>query len=147
MANTHTRGVKSLYTLGEALGADANNKLNQNDVGKAVKMAAGNDQNYVLCTDGDDIEAIVSSVDPQTVNNGFAFGGVQTWGRAIAQVDAGQAGQLAVGGQVVSGGEIALNTAGVAQVKSGTGTIFKWRVVRILSGDGSAGDSVLIERC
>ncbi len=127
-----------------ALGVDANNPLTANDLGKAVKLAANN--NYVLCATGNDIEGLAEAINPDTVNSGFSFGSVRKSGRAIVTVAAAQAGAIVPGDEVVSGVPIALNTSGGMQVIKGTGTIFKWRSIAILSGTGIAGDSILIER-
>lgn len=130
--------------LSAALGADANNPLVQNDVGKAVKIAANN--NYVLCVAGDEIEGFVNSVEPFTVNGGYGFGGVQTNARMEATVGASQLGSLSVGDLVVADNQAAVGTAGGAQVQSGTPANFKWRVIRIITGTGATGDTVLLER-
>ena len=61
--------------LSAALGPDSSNKLASVDVGKGLKL--GTAQNYVLCADGDEIEGVLDSVSPETVNDGFSFGGVQ----------------------------------------------------------------------
>jgi len=127
-----------------ALGVDANNPLVANDLGKALKLAANN--NYVLCATGNDIEGIAESINPDTVNSGFSFGSVRKNGRAIVTTAAAQAGSIVPGDEVVSGIPIALGTAGTMQVIKGTGTIFKWRCIAVLSGTGAAGDSILIER-
>lgn len=142
-----------------ALGVDASNKLVQNDIGKPVKLAANN--NYVVCSAGDEIEGFVVAVEPSTVNDGFSFGSVQRNKRVIAKVDAAQSGTLAVGEYAVAGTSSALGTKdayplvkeATAQNLSATppvlgpaGLTFKWRVIRVISGTGVAGDLVLLER-
>jgi hypothetical protein len=127
-----------------ALGASTSAKMVTADEGKAVTLASSN--NYVLAGVGDEIEGFVSSVEPYTVNGGFSFGGVKRDGRMICEVDASQVSTVAVGGLVVAGTQAALGTAGLPTVKGGTPTIFLWRVLRILTGPGAAGDTVLIER-
>lgn len=131
-----------------ALGVAAVSKLTINDIGKAVKMAAVS--NYVLTAGGNEIEGFVNSIEPFTVNDGFAFGGVKRTGRMIVTVGAAQAGALAVGAAIVSDDQAAVGTAGpttgAARVKAGSPAIHIWRVIRHLSGTGVAGDSVLIER-
>jgi hypothetical protein len=127
------------------LGAAANAKLTDNDVGKALKLAAAN--NYVLCATTNEIEAILVSVEPETYNAGFAFGTIQRRGRAIGKVGANQGGSaMAVGDLVTADTQAAVDTAGGLIVKTGTPATHKWRVIRIISGTGVAGDSVLIER-
>lgn len=142
-------------TISTALGAAAASGIGNNDVGKAYK--AGTVQNYVPCADGDPIEGFVTAVEPFTVNNGFVFGSVQRRGRKLVQNGAAQA-QLAVGDYVVAFTQVAIGTAGLAQVKKATATaatddgalnqagLYAWRVIRIVSGTGVAGDQVLIER-
>lgn len=142
-------------TISTALGAAAASGIGNNDLGKAYK--AGTVQNYVPCADGDPIEGFVTAVEPFTVNNGFVFGSVQRRGRKLVQNGAGQA-QLAVNDYVVAFTQTAIGTAGLAQVKKATATaatddgalnqagLFAWRVIRIVSGTGVAGDQVLIER-
>ena len=125
------------------LGADANGKFTDKEIGKLVKM--GTAQNYVLCVDGDDIEGHVASLEAVTYNDGFSFGTVYRENRVEVLVDAGQVGQIAVLDEVVAGAQAAIGTASKGIVKSGTGTSKKWRVIRHVTGNGSAGDTVLIE--
>jgi len=127
-----------------ALGVDADTDLGENDVGKSVKLAAA--QNYILTATGNDIEGFVDSLMPDTVNDGFSYGAVQRGGRRIVEVAAAEAGTIAIGAEVVSGIPIALGTAGNAMVIAGTGTLFKWRVLRHVTGTGVSGDLLLIER-
>lgn len=145
-------------TVSAALGAAAASGIGTNDLDKAYKM--GVLQNYVPCADGDPIEGFVNAVEGFTVNNGFSFGSVQRRGRKTVQNGAGQA-TLAVGDYVVAFTQVAIGTAGLAQVKKAAVTAdvtdatpdtvaiqsnYVWRVVRILTGTGVAGDKVLIER-
>jgi hypothetical protein len=128
-----------------ALGASSSAKLNDNDVGKPVKM--GSAQNYVVCSAGDEIEGFVVNVEANTVNDGFSFGSVIRNKRVIAKVDAAQVGTLAVGEYAIAGASAALGTADAyPKVKEGTPTNFKWRCIRIISGTGVAGDLVLLEK-
>ena len=129
-----------------ALGADAANPMTDNDVGKAVTLAAGAGANYVLATASAEIDGFVSSLMPDTVNSGWSWGGVQRSGRIKAAVGASQVGTLVVGEYVVADTQVALNTAGLAQVQQGTPTIHLWRVIRNITGTGVTGDEVLLER-
>jgi len=118
------------------------------EIGKGVKMAA---DSYVAVAVGDEIEGIVTSVEPGVRNSGFSWGGVQTKGRAMATVAANQTPVMAVGALVCSGIPVAPATAGkVTVLSAGTGfaapTEFKWRCIRIVTGTGTVGDTVLIER-
>lgn len=127
-----------------ALGVSTSTGLVQADVGKAVKLAANN--NYVLTATTNDIEGLVSSVEPFPVNGGFGFGGVQKDGRAIVTVGATQSGALAIGALVVADVQAAVGTAGGCQVQVGTPVSHNWRVLRHVTGTGVTGDLVLIER-
>lgn len=130
--------------LSAALGTGANAFTSAADLGKGVKL--GTSQNYVQVAAGDEVEGIVTSVEPYTVNDGFTFGGVQTDRRIEAVVGVSQVGALAIGALVVADIPIALNTAGILQVKAGAPASFKWRVIRHITGTGVAGDTVLLER-
>lgn len=118
------------------------------DVGKAVKLGPAN--NYLLAADGDEPEGFVWSVEPNTVNNGVSFGAVKQNKRQEAEVGVFHDGvtnpAIAVGDLVVANDQAAIGTAGQARVKKGTPTTFKWRVIRIITGTGITGDSILLER-
>jgi hypothetical protein len=140
-----TELVPTEKVLSAALGPNTSTKFADADVGKAVKLGSAN--NYVLVEAGDEIEGFVTSIEPFTVNNGFSFGGVVVSGRVTAEVGANQGGTpMAVGDYVVADAPVALGTAGKAQVKTGTPTKFLWRCVRVVSGTGAAGSTVLLER-
>lgn len=115
------------------------------DQSKAVKLS--DDSTYGLVADGDVIEGIVESLEPHTVNDGYAFGSVlrHTPGaRAEAEVDSGT---LVVGDVVVAAAQKAVGTAQsnvLVKKAAGTETTFLWRVVSLPSG-GAAGDVVIIE--
>ena len=130
--------------ISAALGVDGNNPLTILDLGKAVSLGPVN--NFVVASDGDDLDGILVGVQDVTVNSGFGFGTVQTNGRAEVQIAAAEAGTAAPGDEVIAGIQIAVGTAGAAMVKLGTGTVIKWRVLSLLSGTGVAGDTILIER-
>lgn len=137
-----------------ALGVNAAGKLTDFDKYKALKLAGNN--NYVLAADGDDIEGVLVSVEPFTVNNGFGFGSVQTKDRIIARNDG--AGAIAVRAQVIAAAQGAVGTANTTistgaltgvtptPVKAGTGAVFNWRVISLLGAAGAVGDPILIER-
>jgi hypothetical protein len=143
-----------------ALGTAANAKFVAADVGKPVKLGAA--QNYVLCSAGDQIEGFVQALDAFTVNDGFSFGAVLRNTRITAKVDAAQASTLTIGEYVVAGASSALGTNdpyplvkqvadaaladGAATVLGPYGLLHKWRVIRVISGTGIAGDLVLLEK-
>lgn len=127
-----------------AIGDDTQQAGSEFDIGKAVKL--GEDQNYILCVADDEIEGFINTVSPQTVNDGYSFGGIQRRKRIMAEVGANQgATAMAVGDFVVADAQIAFGTKGVAQVKTGTPTMYLWRVLRV-DGDGTTGTPVLLER-
>lgn len=119
------------------------------DIGKAVKMSDA--QNYVLTADGDNIEGVINSIEAWTVNEGYAFGGVQTGCRFVATVVTGAT--VAVLDAVISADQEAAGANvgafdNPALVKpSATPTVYDtgWRCIRIVSGDGTAGSKVLLE--
>lgn len=137
-----------------ALGASAGAKLADADVGKLVKLAASN--NYILAVATDNIEGIVTAIDPATVNNGFSFGTVYRRPIEFEAVNAGGAG-IAVGALVVAAAQAALGTANgtlgqasyqLPRVQAGTPTNgFIYRVKSLLSGTGAVGDVILVEKC
>ena len=139
-----TTNPAELDITSAAIGDNTKQVGSEFDIGKAVKL--GEDQNYVLCEANDEIEGFINAVSPQTVNDGFSFGGIQRRKRIMAQVGANQGGTaMAVGDFVVADAQIAFGTKGVAQVKTGTPTMYLWRVLRV-DGAGAAGDMVLLER-
>jgi len=127
-----------------AIGVSAGTKLTANDLGKALVLA-GND-NYVIAANGADIGGTLAAVNPDTVNDGFAFGSVDKSGRRVATVDVAEADALVVGETVVAGTQTAIDTAGGLVCTAGAGAVHKWQVISILTGTGDAGDTVLIER-
>lgn len=147
-------GFVDSSTFSAALGVNAAGKLTDSDVGKAVKLIA--DSTYGLCADGNDIEGVLYSVEPATVNDGFGFGTILCDERFVGS-NAG-AGAIAVGAQVIAADQTAVGTALTAissgvmtgvlptPVKAGTGTVFKWRVISLLGGAGAVGTPILLER-
>lgn len=119
------------------------------DLNKLAKLGDG-PSNYVLTDDGDEIEGFIYSVEPQTYNDGYSFGRVQFNKRLTAEVGAFHDGStnpaLGVGDFVVANDQADVAQAGGPRVKKGDPGTFKWRVIRIISGTGVTGDSVLIER-
>lgn len=151
-----TEGVES-----GCLGPNSSTKFADADLGKAIKF--GTADNFVLATEGDEIDGFVYAIDAMTYNSGFSFGSVQRKGRKLAVVGANQGGTpMAVGDYVVADAQVALGTAGSPKVKTGVAfaqsgtTPFAvtmptplhnlWRCIKIVSGTGVAGDTVLLER-
>jgi hypothetical protein len=128
-----------------ALGVSNAAKFADADVGKAVKFGGAN--NFVPVAGGDDIDGFVNSISAHTVNGGFSFGGVLREGRMTVEVGANQgATPMAVGDLVVADTPVALGTAGKAKVKTGNPKRAFWTVIRVISGTGAAGSTVLVER-
>lgn len=126
--------------------------LNDADVGKFVKLIG--DSQYGLCAQGNEIEAVMNSVNTAT-QDGYAIGGIQREGRVKVTLDGLQAtpgvGVIAVGDYVVCGTVVARNTSlGTAYPKvckaTGAGNTlnYKWRVVA-LDGTTAVGQTALIE--
>jgi len=115
------------------------------EVGKAVKLGTAG-SNYVLCSTGNDLEGVVVSLEPFTVNGGASFGSVQQDRRILAVAGVGG---VTLGAFVVAGVQEVLGTQTLGNkpvVIAGAGVAFKWRCIRIVTGTGIAGDTVLIER-
>ena len=139
--------VSLMGIITDALG-DNTGEYSDTELGKGVVMGANA---YVAAGLGDQVEGIVNTVEPGTRNAGFSWGGIQTTGRAMAVVGSAQTGNVAIGALVSCGAAIAPGTAGLIRVMTvGTGHVapvsFFWRVIRIVSGTGAAGDSIMIER-
>lgn len=130
--------------LTSALGTGGVNVWTDKELNKAVKLSATDDSTMVLATEDDEIFGFVGAIAMGTVNNGFSHGSVQIAGWREAQVGANQGvTPMAVGDSVVADDQVAFGTAGYPKVKtSATGT--GWKVMRILSGTGVAGDKVLL---
>lgn len=126
-----------------ALGPNPSTKYGQAEVNKIVKLAAND--NYVLVSDGDDIEGVIRAIDASTVNNGYSFGSVQRkFDGGLRAVVSGST--LTVGATVVAGPQAAIGTAQkLPVVKAGAGSVFKFRVKSLQGGSGAAGTQVLIE--
>jgi hypothetical protein len=147
---TMTVDVNLMGIVTDKLGTTAGDYTDV-EIGKGVKMAANA---YVVVVAGDEIEGIVNTVEPGTKNSGYNWGGIQTKGRAEATVGANQVGTVTIGAGhfLLNDTPIDAATAGLIQVydEDGDGaaapTKFLWRVIRILTGTGIAGDKVLIER-
>lgn len=159
---TLTHSPEVLDIIGTCLGTGPNGQYSDKEIGKAAKM--GTESNHVVCVAGDEIEAFIDSIDDGgTENEGFTFGGVARGGRHLALIGAGQDAEAAkLLDLVVADDQPAVGTkltasakapgtagpdAGVAVVKTGTPSTYKWRIVHIFGGaDGSEGSLVALER-
>lgn len=156
----YKRGQKigTQWNYREAALGSAGNKgtFTDKDFGKPLKLAA--DSTYDVCGDGDEIQEILVAIASQqsTVNGGYQIGTIRNDGTARAVTTA----TVVIGDIVVSSAQAALGTLNIPakpttaamKVRSaGDATAqaavkYRWRVVAILSGSGSAGSEVLIER-
>ena len=135
-------------------GTGSSNNWDDKEVGKFVKLVA--ESRYDLCSVGNEIEGIVSALEPATLD-GYTIGSVRKEGRVTVTFDGLQAtpgtGTLAVGDYVVTGTASAKGTALTGAVKvckataAATGIVHKWRVVSLGSaGTGAVGTTGVIER-
>lgn len=135
-----------LNVITTKLGSAAAQAYTDKDKGKLVTM--GVVSNFALSADGDEIEGWIDNVDGGPTANGFVVGGVarpDTGVRIEAQVAVGAA-QVAVKDLVVAGAQLALGTKGLPQIKKGVPETFKYRIMRIVSGNGGPGSIVVLER-
>lgn len=135
-----------LNVITTKLGAAAGENYTDKDVKKIMTM--GDVSNFALAADGDEIEGFLDNVDGGPTANGFRVGGVarpDTGIRVEAQVAAGAA-AVVVKDLVVAGVQLPLGTKGLPQVKVGAPKVFKYRIMRIISGNGGPGSVVLLER-
>jgi hypothetical protein len=132
-------------------GGTTTNKYGNAENGKAVKLAAL--ENYVLCADGDAIEAIQqsSNFDRQGTVDGYAIIGIVDKGYKTVVAEGGT---LAPGDYVVCGTPVAFGTALTAPLKVkkaadqavAKAAPFKARVVGLGPvGTGAVGTQVVIE--
>ena len=135
-----------LNVITTKLGAAAGENFTDKDIKKIVTM--GTVSNFTLAADGDEIEGFIDNIDGGPTANGFRVGGVarpDTGVRIEAQVAVGAA-QVAVKDLVVAGAQLALGTKGLPQIKKGVPETFKYRIMRIVSGNGGPGSIVVLER-
>lgn len=131
-----------------ALGTGSAQVWTDKEIGKALKLSASDDSTMVHVTGGDEIFGFLKAVAIGTVNDGYGHGSVQIEGWMEAKVGANQGGSaMAVGDWVVADTPVAHGTAGMATVKTSASAKQGWQVMRILSGTGVAGDSVLLFKC
>lgn len=139
-------GPERLNVISTKLGAAAGEKITDKDIKKAMVM--GDVCNYKFAADGDDLEGFLDNVDGGPTAGGFVFGGVahpNSGFRVEVQVAQSQATALVVKDEVVAADQLALGTPGLAQVRKGTGKLFRYRVIRLI-GDGTKGTTVLLEK-
>lgn len=143
-------------------GATTKGLFSDKDFGKPLKLSS--DSTYDVCADGDEIEEIFEALASQqtTVNGGYQIGTIRDDGTHRAIVGSGT---VVVGTIVVAAAQAAIGVSnspagkpttfyakvkapgtGVADTAAQKAVTFKWRVVSILTGSGSVGDEVLIER-
>lgn len=135
-----------LNVITAKLGAAAGENFTDKDIKKIVTM--GTVSNFTLAVADGEIEGFIDNIDGGPTANGFVVGGVarpDTGVRVEAQVAAGAA-VVAPLDLVVAGAQLPLGTKGLPQIKKGTPATFKYRVMRIVSGNGGPGSIVVLER-
>jgi len=119
--------------------------LNDNDIGKPVKLSAAD--TYNLCSDGDLIDGFLVAVEPYTAD-GWAIGSVQISGRKRVELDVTA---ISIGGAVEAAANAAANTAptnGLGVVSEHTIAATDHKVWRLISGTATDGDTTaIIEKC
>lgn len=146
----------STITARLGAGVTANDRYNDKDVGKLVKMVG--DSRYDFVAVGNDIEGRVNSVDTAP-SDGYSTGGVQVGGRMTVLLDGLQAtpgvGAVALLDYVVASTPVAKGTAqtdnGPKVAKATDQALaksspFAWRVVAFLTGSGAVGTVATIEK-
>lgn len=140
-----SQSPERLNVISTKLGPNENTKYSDKDKKKAVKM--GTLGNHVLCEAGNELEGFIDSVDAAT-QDGFSFGGVARGTRGFrvrAQIGSTQGNTAAVVGNfVVADAQLAVGTAGLPQVKVGSPTTSKYRIMTV-EGDGLHGSTVVLE--
>jgi hypothetical protein len=145
--NLLTHSPERLNVISTRLGATAAlaDRFGDKERKKAVKLGANS--NHVLCVEGDEIEGFVDSIEAAT-EGGYSFGGVARCNRGFrveAKIGANQgATPAALDDLVVADAQLAIGTAGMPVVKTGTPTRHLWRILA-LRGTGVAGDTVVLE--
>lgn len=142
--NLLTQSPERMNVISVKLGPNPATKYSDADKKKAVKLQRNGIA--VLCSDGDELEGFIDSVESWTVE-GHSWGGAARGNvgfRVEAQVAAGVATPLAFNDLVVAGAQLPVGTKGLAQVKKGTPALHKYRVLRL--NTGAAGDIVLLEK-
>ena len=124
------------------------------DRNKAMKMA-NDGAGYVMCGDGDEIEAFVDNILPAPLNSEWGSngeqikrigGGVRRNPMHREQVTVATGASVALLDYVVAAPQLAVGVKGLAQVKKGEPKVHMWRVISFITGNGEAGSTVLIER-
>lgn len=114
--------------------------LNGNDIGKPLKLTAAD--TYGLCSDGDQIDGWLYSVEPYTAD-GYAVGTVQVSGRRRVELD----GNSAIGTIVEAAANQARTVAptnGLGVVSTHTHVTATRKLWRVISGTGLSGDTTCI---
>lgn len=134
----------------EAIGK-VDDKVNQGDLGKLVKLSANS---FELCVADDLIDGQIDSLQSFTVNDGFPFGTVKKGPRLAVAL--GAAGTAQIRALVVAGDQEALGAStaktdpyinGVVEVAADQSTsASRWRIYEILGDASAANCKVIIER-
>lgn len=148
--------IDNTITVRLGAGNTANDNYTEYEVGKPVKLVA--ESRYDLCAAGDEIEAIVTSVELAT-QGGYSIGGIRAEGLVYATADGLQAtagtGTIAIGDYVLAGTATAKGTALTNYFKvvkattqaNAKATPYAWRVVSLgTAGTGAVGTTIVLQR-
>lgn len=134
-------------------GSGSSNHLTDAERGKFVKLAG--ESRFNLAAVGDDIEAVVTSVEGGTTDD-FTIGGIASEGCLEVTFDGLQGtpgtGVIAIGDIVNVGTAVAKGTAltvapKVCKATTAANVVHKWRVVSLgAAGTGAVGTTGVIER-
>lgn len=134
-------------------GSGASNHLTDAEKGKFAKLVG--ESRYNLVAVGDEIEAVITSVEGGTTDD-FTIGGIASQGYLEVTFDGIQVdgtGTIAVGDIVVAGTPVAKGTAlagaapKVRKATTAANVVHKWRVVSLgTAASGAAGTTGVIER-
>jgi hypothetical protein len=148
--------MPTALTVRLGAGNTTGDNFDEKEVGKFVKLTA--ESRYDLCAAGDEIEAVITSVELAT-QGGYSIGGVVDEGIMYVTADGLQAtpgtGTIALGDYVLTGSVTAKGTAlpSYAKVVKATtqanakATPYAWRVVSLgTAGTGAVGTTIVVKK-
>lgn len=147
--------IENALTVRLGAGNTTNDNFTDAEVGKFVKLTG--ESRFDLCAAGDEIEAVITSVEVAT-QGGYSIGGVVDEGIMYVTADGLQAtpgtGTIALGDYVLVGSVTAKGTALTAYPKvvkattqaNAKATPYAWRVVSLGTvGTGAVGTTIVIK--
>ncbi len=148
--------MPTALTVRLGAGNTTGDNFDEKEVGKFVKLTA--ESRYDLCAAGDEIEAVITSVELAT-QGGYSIGGVVDEGIMYVIADGLQAtpgtGTIDLGDYVLTGSVTAKGTAlrSYAKVVKATtqanakATPYAWRVVSLgTAGTGAVGTTIVVKK-